>query len=297
MKIIYLFIIICFFNIPAYAKVDDLIIQIDGEKYKTLKQEEIKDLKAINVDYYDYALRKSENFVGFSFSTLLTKYLATHLDKIVEVEFISNNGYKTYLPFESLKRVNSVLTYASTANDKFERYSQKEKAIVPLGPYYLVWDFKSIGEEDKYLYSSVYQISQINFITNKIDFGINDSNVDKSITLGFRTYKRYCLSCHAIEEWGGDLSLDLIKKKTLEKKGAEFIIKYALDPSKMNKNTKMLPLPKYKNNPAMARGIVDFLFFAGNTDLYIKNKKIGPESIRYENIKTIMNEMRTKKQN
>lgn len=297
MKIFYLFIITCLINTLSFAKDDALIIQINGEKYKTIKADEIKNLKAINIEYYDHALRKSETFTGVPFSTLMTQYLAEYFDKIVEVEFISDNGYKTYLPIESLKLVDSVLTYATPSSNKFERYSQKEKTSVPLGPYYLVWNFKTIGKEDKYHYSSIYQISQINFITNKMDFGVHDPKVDQSITLGFRTYKRYCLSCHAIESWGGDLSIDLIKKKTLETKGADFIMKYALDPMSMNKNTKMLPLPKYKNSQAMVLGIVDFLVFAGNTDLYIKNKKIESDKTRYESIKAIINEMSTKNKN
>lgn len=275
----------------AQNKNDDLLILVNGEKYKSLEIATIKRLKANTVDFYDHASRKSESFKGVPLIPLLTSILPEQLKKTVEVELISSNGYKTYFPIESFYKVDAILSYVAL-NGKFERYSWKEKLMVPLGPYYLVWDFKSIGKEDKNQYSSVYQIKQINLITNIVDFEVHDIKNNETIILGFRTYKKYCLSCHAVGPWGGEIGADLIKMKTLESRGADFITKYALNPQSINSQTKMLPLPKYKNRVAMAQGLVEFLNFASNPDQYIKSKKIESDKIRYDSFKTIVNEMR-----
>ncbi len=53
----------------------------------------------------------------------------------------------------------------------------------------------------------------------------------------------------------------LIKNKTLESKGAEYVKKYIRSPELINPKTKMLPLSNFKNREEMIQGIVDFLTF------------------------------------
>lgn len=278
----------------AQSKNDSLKLAVNGVEQKALSLEEIKKLKTATVEFYNYNMRKSEVFRGTHFNALLSSVLPEQIKKTVEVELVSSNGYKSYFPIENFSKVDAFVTYES-AEGKFERYSTKEKTIVPLGPYYLVWDFKTLGTEDKNQYNSVYQITTINLITNIVDFGVHEIKNNDKLILGYRTYKKYCLSCHAIGTWGGDIGADLVQRKTLEKKGPDFIKKYVLNPQAVNPQTKMLALPKYKNSESMADGINEFLSFAGNPQLYIKDKKIDSDKARYESLKNIMEDMRSSK--
>ena len=222
-------------------------------------------------------------FMGVPLKFLMNANLPEEFSRTVEVELISTNGFKNYFSMENFLKVDAIVSFEAE-NAKFERFSIKEKKIVQLGPYYLLWDFKSMSPEDKYQYNSVYQINKINLITNAVDFETSHVKNNESINLGFRTYKRYCLSCHAIGAWGGEIGIDLIKSKTLAKKGADFIKNYALDPHAINPETKMLALPKYKNREKMAQGLVEFLDFASHPNQGQKNKDAS--------LKTIINEMK-----
>jgi hypothetical protein len=272
----------------SQGKSDKLILLLNGEEHKSIEMSAIREMKPSVVEFYDLAYRKSDTFKGVPFVSLFSSFFPSEIKKAVEIELISLNGYKTYIPIENFYKVDSYLTYESTIG-KFERFSLKEKQIVHLGPYYLVWDFKTIGKEDRFQYNSVYQINKINLITNAVEFLPQDVKKNETIDLGYRTYKKYCLSCHAIDTWGGNISVDLIKKKTLEIKGADYIVKYALDPKSINPKTKMRPLPKYKNSEAMAKGVAEFLKFATNPTIYMK--KPETTKVRYESLKIIMDEM------
>ena len=284
-----------FIPISASSQADDpdtqLIIQKDDQDFKTIQLSDIKKLKSSVVEYYDYAIRKSDKFMGVPFINLLNFVKPHDLTKVIEVEFVSLNGYRKYFSMDQFYKVDSILSYEAV-DGKFQRYSRQEKKLVPLGPYYLVWDFKTIGKEDRHQYSSNYQINKINLITNSINFGVNNVKENEAIHLGFRTYKRYCISCHAIGSTGGDISFDLLKRKTLEIKGHGYVKKYILDPSSLNLKSKMVALPKYKNSDAMADGVIEFLHFVNNPDQFFTKNKINPEKSRYNDLKLIIKEIR-----
>lgn len=120
-----------------------------------------------------------------------------------------------------------------------------------------MWDLSKIDYAQRLHYSSIYQIKGLNLISKAIDFGIDKKGT--LIDLGKRTYKRYCLSCHALDGKGGNISIDLKKSKVLAKKGEKWVLKYILNPEKVNPDTKMLPLPQFKNRLQMAKGVVELL--------------------------------------
>lgn len=200
-----------------------LQIELNGEPQKNLDLATLKKSKIAVVNHFNSLNKRSEPYRGIPLSSLMSLAIPNQLKEVVEIELVSVNGFKSYYSAEMLQKVDSILSYERTDGENFVRFSQKEKMLVPLGPYYFVWDFKNLAKDQREVYNSVYQVKKINFVTNKIDFGVNEG-LDKEIFLGLRTYKKYCLSCHAIGKLGGDISFDFIKKKTLESKGAEFFI-------------------------------------------------------------------------
>lgn len=293
--IIFLNLLFILFSHTSYATAnDDLVILVNGEKQKTITMADVKKLTSKDVEYYDYRLRKSEKYKGVSLLTLLNLILPEQIKKTVEIEFFSSNGYKTYYPIENFYKVDGILAYESTAG-KFERYSIKDKSIISLAPYFLVWDFKSDAKEDKHQYGSAYQVNIVNLNSTAIDFGVTSLKGNENVTLGYRTYKRYCLSCHAIGKWGGDIAIDLVKMNIVENKGSDFIMKYVFDTSSHNSHNEMITLPKYKNIDSMALAVVEFLKFTSSPDLYLKNNKINPSNVRYEEFKNILKDIKENK--
>lgn len=263
-------------------------IFLDGKPHKKLNLEEIKNLKSETVEFYNYVTKRAELYKGVPFFTLMEKYAPETIDSMVEIELNSVNEFKYFFPRELFEVTNSILSYERADGDTFTRYSQKQKMLVPVGPLYLIWNLKNIKKDDRLNFKSVYQINKINVITSKNEFGVTEDAVDKSVFLGLQAYRKNCISCHAIGKLGGGISFDLVKRKTLETKGADYIKKYILDPASIDPETQMLPLPKYKNQAEIAQGIVDFLNFMRNPDEVLKKHQHNQGRNSYKALKEVV---------
>ena len=266
---------------------DSLKLTLNGVTQKTFTMGEIRKMKSSEVDFINADGSKGEGYPGVSFADLVAAS-KINFDQVVEVEFVATNGYKYYVNKAAFART-VLLSYERTGQKKFERYSSKEEMIVQLGPYYLIWDYAGITEEEKPLYHSVYQVNEINFETSAITFGIHEKDESNTVVTGYNTYKKYCLSCHAINGVGGSLSSNLMQTKVIEEKGADYVIKYALDPKSVNPESKMLPLPAFKNREAMAKSVVDFLKFL--KDPSVESKKHAADKAHVDMLKEIIREM------
>lgn len=288
-------ILFCFLlSFTSWAEITyDLTILVDGKKVKTLTPSDLKKIKLVKLDFYNSVSKRSEDYRGWIFSDLMQVAGVDKGKSIVEVEFSAVNGFKSYFSYDMFVKAPAILSYERVDGEKFVRYSQKEKMLVDLGPYYLIWDQKKMSASEQQPYNSVYQINQINFLTNQIDFGLVADKVDSNLYLGLRSYKKYCLSCHALGKLGGNLAMDLLQKNILEAKGDDYFIKYTLAPASVFAQTKMLPLPKFKNSQAMAQGIVEFLKFAKNPEKVLKTIKAkSGQSVLYNELSQLVDEMK-----
>lgn len=287
-----------FFLLLAISKLSlgqtpsDLIIQVNGEKKKVLEGKAIQQSKLTTVDYYNQNTHRSETYRGILFSELMEKAIGEEAKNIVEVEFISSDGYDNFISMDSLLKVPAVLTFERADGEKFVRYSQKLKSLVSLGPYYLVWDLKKVSKDEAALYSSDYEITTINFITKHVDFGVHEGDVDANLFLGYRTYKKYCLTCHAVSKKGGSIGPDLMEKKIVDTKGTDYLVKYMLEPQSVNPKTKMLPLPRFNNSKAMALGVVEFLTFMKNPEEILKKQKAKKDRLKYQELSDLVQQMK-----
>ena len=274
------------FHATAFA--GDIVISVDGKKIATANLDTIKTLRATNIEFFNHVIKRAELYKGVPTLALIEKYYP-EVQNVVEVELISENGFKSFFHMDRFLQVSSILAYERADGDKFVRYSSKEKILVPLGPLYLVWLMKGLSEQDRLNYRSIYQIAGINLVTNKAEFGVKENSVDGSIYLGYQTYKAQCISCHALGKVGGDISFDLVKHKTVDNKSAEYVIKYILNPTSVNPRSKMLPLPKFKNSNEMAKGVVDFLKFMQNPEELLKKKKEASADASYKELRELVN--------
>jgi mono/diheme cytochrome c family protein len=250
--------ILIFLFISTTAFAADLEVFIDGKAQNKLTQKHLfEKIPNTTVKFYNDVIRETESFDGPVFRSILFSIDNAYGAKFEEIEFITENGYRPFVPMLRVAQAKSILSYKRTNNKPFTRQSRKQKKWVPLGPWYLVWDLNKTEASRKIHFSSIYQIKGINLISRETTFG--ESKKGTLIELGQRTYKRYCLSCHALDGKGGDISFDLKQKQILKKKGEKWVLKYILNPEKVNPDTKMLPLPQFKNRLQMAKGVVELL--------------------------------------
>jgi hypothetical protein len=275
----------------SFALAQTISVTVDGKKHASITMEEIRKLKTNEVEFFNHVTKRAELYKGVPTLSLIER-LYPDSNHILEIELISSNDFRYNIPMERLQLAHSILAFERADGDKFVRFSQKEKILVDLGPLYLVWDLKNVSAQDRLNFSSDYQIGAINLVTNRTDFGVNETSVDASVYLGFQTYKSRCLSCHSLGKLGGNMSFDLLKRKTLQMKGHDYVIKYILDPKSVNPQTRMLPLPKFKNSNEMAQGVVDFLKFMQNPEELLNKKKASSSGTSYKALKNIVNEMR-----
>jgi hypothetical protein len=279
---------------PLYAK-EEIKISIDGKIKTNLDLETIKKMKSQNIEFFNFVNNRAELYRGVPFQNFIEAVAHEVADQLVEIEFKSEDDYVSYVSKEASDKVNSILAYERADGDTFTRFSQKRKILINLGPLYHVWELKSVPREERLAHSSVYQIREINFITNKLDFGISESSVDRSVYLGYQVYKRNCISCHSIGRLGGSTSFDLVKRKTLETKGANYVMKYTLTPQSINPKSQMLPFSNFKNKNEMVQGLVDFLKFMQNPEEELKKKKAASSSNSYLELKKLIEETNTLK--
>lgn len=281
----------CFFLSLAIYSNDNILIQVDGKKHSSISMEDIKKMSSINIEHFNYVTQRAELYKGVGTLAFIEK-LYPEAANILEIEFIAEDNYRSFITVDRLRQTNSILAYDRADGDKFVRFSLKEKILVSVGPLYLVWDLKGVKKEERLVHSSVYQIRTINLLTNKIDFGLKENAVDSSVYLGYQVYKRQCISCHALGKIGGSYSFDLVARKTLELKGAEYVRKYILDPRSVNPRSKMLPLPKFKNAPEMVQGLLDFLKFMQNPEELLNQKKAASSEASYKVLKELIKEIK-----
>lgn len=230
-----------------------LVIYQDGKFLKSYSRSEFLNIgESKKIKFYNYNNNKSTTYLGIEIDYIL-KNLNIDSNEIEEVVFNCLNGYQPYLNYQLFKNRKAYLTYKTAGAKPFTRFSQKTKKIVDLGPYYLVWKLDDLHQKYRFKYSSIYKIQAIDFKTKlfKLPFNKN-TNLD-----GFKTYKRYCLSCHKINNNGGSLSSELLDSKYL-KSEVDFT-RYVANPNSVNPNSEMLPFPNFANKNYKIKNIFSML--------------------------------------
>lgn len=288
------FLMILLASCAAFAKVpDEVKILVDGQLHKTLKLDEIRKMYPQQVEYFNPKTKQVETYKGVPTLALLESIVGTTEHKMVELELNSTDLYSAYISKEHLDKTMSILAYERVDKAPFTRLSNRLKVQVPLGPLYMVWDLKSMRPEERLAFPGVYQIISINVLTSKVDLGGKFPDVDPAIALGHEAYKRNCIACHALGGHGGGISFNLLERKTLSSKGAEYVKKYILNPKAMNPKTGMLPLPQFKNREQVADGIIEFLRFMENPDELLNKKKAAADGKGYQALIKFVKEAKT----
>jgi hypothetical protein len=230
-----------------------LVIYQDGKLIKTYSRKNFVEItKEKKVNFYNYHNNKKSKYIGIPLDKIMED-AGIEPDKIEEVVFKCLNGYEPFLNFQLFKNREAIVTYKSASGGPFTRFSQKTKKIIDLGPYYLVWKLEDLHFSQRSKYSSIYKIQAIDFKSSLFTLPFEKNyNID-----GFNTYKRYCISCHKINNKGGTISSELLDSKYLE--DISSFINYVVNPTKMNPESQMLAFPKFSNQFIKVKNIYQML--------------------------------------
>ncbi len=284
----FLFVVLMLVTPVLFA--EDITILVDGVKKQTLSMDEIRKMKSETIEFFEHVTNSTELYVGVPTSYLFKKVYPEY-EQASEVELISSTEYKYLEPMSRIIENMSIMAYDRADNQKFVRFSKTQKMLVPLGPLYHVWNMAGKKNGERLEMRTTYQIIAINFIT-KHAIALKEGLEDKELTMGLANYKQHCISCHAIGKYGGEIGVDLVKRKVLEKKGGPYILKYILTPNAVNPKTKMLPLPAFKDREEKAKAIVTFLEFMENPNEYFKKNAVRKDSSTFQELKKLMEEIK-----
>lgn len=276
------------FTLTVHAQ--DIQISVDGTPTKKISLEDIRKLRSETVEFYNFVTKRSEQYKGTPALQFLERLEPEAAGNLAEVELTTESEFSAYIPREMFNKADAYFTYERADGDTFTRFSQKKKILVPLAPLYLVWNLKGIPKEERLNFTSTYQIKGMNLITKSTSFGVMENAVDQSVYLGLQAYKKNCISCHAIGKLGGTISFDLVKRNTVDVRGAEYVKKYILNPAAMNPKTQMLPLPQFKNQEQVAQGIVEFLVFMKNPEELMKKREAQSGKASYRELREVINQ-------
>lgn len=258
-----------------------LVIYQDGKLIKSYDRKkliEVSEPKKVN--FYNYHNNKKTKYIGISLNDVM-KDAGINPSSVEEVVFNCLNGFKPFLNYQLFKNREAYLTYKTATGSPFTRFSQKTKKIIELSPYYLVWKLDDLHFSQREKYSSIYKIQAIDFKTNLFKLPFDNNHIMD----GFNTYKRYCISCHKLNDVGGTISSDLMQSKYLNDMSG--FINYVINPSKINPSSEMLPFPKFSNQFVKVKNIYQMLKLiekdkTGNTNI---------SDIEKDNLKSLIKEL------
>lgn len=178
------------------------------------------------------------------------------------VGFETKDGYLSLVPGERLQKYPAYLVYENADGDAFSVEVPPLDHLVPLGPWYLVWNNVMNPElrVDGATYWP-YQVTRMKVMDTRSLQPLFPAMLPESYREGARLTQKYCLSCHQVNQVGGTkMPIDLAQWAT----GQSFarFATWVLDPSGKNPLTTMPALAV--DRPAaerqmMARQIYGYL--------------------------------------
>ena len=178
------------------------------------------------------------------------------------VGFETKDGYLSLVPSERLQKYPAYLVYERADGDAFSVEVPPLDHLVPLGPWYLVWN--NVMNPDLRVDGATYwpyQVTGMKIMDAQSLQPLYPPMLPESYRRGARLTQQYCLSCHQVNRVGGSkMPIDLAQWAT----GQSFarFATWVLDPSGKDPLTTMPALAV--DRPAaerqmMARQIYGYL--------------------------------------
>jgi len=212
-------------------------------------------------------LNAKVTYVGRPFNDVLDELFGVKWRKQEEVLLTCADGYQSSIAAEKFLSHKAWLVWERGDQGAFELKNKLQGGeIVPLGPYYLVWD----NQDDAGILSEgatdfPYQITSVDLISFRERFPKLAPSKDAKIEVrnGFKLYRTYCMSCHALDGEGGEEAPDLRDVGLFTRLKENDLKAWILNPSALKPGTLM---------PAFAPQSVDRDAKADKMISYLKSK-------------------------
>ena len=186
---------------------------------------------------YDNYYQKPMTFSAYSLQPLIDQIL----EEVEQPEdyaliFRCSDGYNKDISLTTFIENPSYIVFKDDESGGVDTISSK------LGKYYLTWDEMAPGNELPY----PYQVAKVELIEASALF-INSYPVDvasnEQLAFGFKTFNKYCRSCHSINKEGGDLGPELnVPQNITTYRSQTFIQAFVSNPQQYRYNSKMAPV-------------------------------------------------------
>ena len=144
-------------------------------------------------------------YVGFQANDVMARLFGEDWQgQGTTLEFHALDGYVSRIEVSRFAEESAYLVFARRDGAPFRVDNvQQNQMGLPLGPYYLVWD--NISSPELRLEGArnwPYQVSEVRFVTVS-DEALLPAGLDPGFHEGAGLVKRYCLSCHNVNGFGG----------------------------------------------------------------------------------------------
>ena len=181
--------------------------------------------------------------------------------KKTKIVFECKDGYQPEMPLELFLNAKSYLAFKDVDAMKGVQWEKivKDGNIMDAAPFYLV--YTSISKKDT-RYKWPYNLIKIHLKP------LNDSKkslfpVDnKKVAVGYHLFQNHCISCHALNGFGGTMGPELNYPKSVTQYWIEKqLVEYIVNPAAFRHKVKMPPTNLTKKQ---SQEIVDYLKYMAN---------------------------------
>lgn len=250
-----------------------------GEKVKTLSLEELQALlPKETVRVHDIHEQKPIDFHGFPLRQLIDSVYDAKNDWD-EVVVTCRDGYEPSLDRSYFNNYTGYLAFGRADQPGLELIdARRNNEKIDATPFYFVWDNlknPKLNDEPGSLWS--YQVVAIDLVSavEKYPNMSPPQGASDQVMLGFKSFRKYCFSCHTINGEGGNLGPELNSPiNSTEKIKEEWLRQWIEDPFVLYPNVKMTPLKWMVKDEKERKKVLDAII------AYLKvmtGKKISPQ--------------------
>jgi mono/diheme cytochrome c family protein len=242
-----------------------LELKFKGKSNQLIEQSKlIQNKNASGITIFEPHRDELVTYVGLPFNQLMDDVFGEKWHREEEILFTCIDGYQPSIPVSKFKRFKAWIVWARKDGKPFEIVNTLQASEkVDLGPLYLVWDNQ---KEQELLEGGAsdfpYQIASIDLISFKDKFPKLAPPVGSSadVTEGFLLYRKYCMTCHAIDGEGGQKAPDLKLTNAMARIPLKELRRWILSPDKVKPGTKMPPFaPKLPNREKAVDPLINYL--------------------------------------
>lgn len=190
---------------------------------------------------YDPILDRPQQFYGISFRKLIEQvYPWADLDSLkasYSLEFICKDGYAPLFRLDSLLKHEGFIVHSMLAENKEGR----DSLPTHFQPFYLVWENARTDNGSYWPYA----LTELRLVDLEEEKKYLYPVKNKEVYAGLKVYKRYCLKCHSINGFGGEMGPELnYPKNILDYWQASQMYAFVKSPQSFRYDHKMPPVQK-----------------------------------------------------